>query len=58
MGYDKDRAASALRLTLGRWTTREQAETAATQIAAAARRLRAGRPGAEQPSDGARDLPD
>jgi cysteine desulfurase len=37
MGYGTDRAASGLRLTLGRWTTREQVETAATQIAAAAR---------------------
>ena len=58
MGYDNDRAASALRLTFGRWTTREQAGAAATQIAAAARRLRTGRPGAEQPLDGARDLSD
>jgi len=39
MGHGKDRAASALRLTLGRWTTREDAETAAAQIAAAARSL-------------------
>jgi cysteine desulfurase len=45
MGHDKDRAASALRLTLGRWTTREEAETAATEIAAAARRLRGDQPG-------------
>ena len=58
MGYDNDRAASALRLTFGRWTTREQAGAAAKQIAAAARRLRTGRPGAEQPLDGARDLSD
>jgi cysteine desulfurase len=39
MGHGKDRASSALRLALGRWTTREQAEAAATQIAAAARSL-------------------
>ncbi len=39
MGYGTDRAASGLRLTLGRWTTREQVETAATQIAGAARSL-------------------
>jgi cysteine desulfurase len=45
MGYDKDRAASALRLTLGRWTTTEEAETAAAEIAAAVRRLRGGEPG-------------
>jgi len=39
MGHGKDRAASALRLALGRWTTREQVEAAATQIAGAARSL-------------------
>jgi cysteine desulfurase len=39
MGYGTDRAASGLRLTLGRWTTREQVEAAATQIAATARGL-------------------
>jgi cysteine desulfurase len=39
MGHGKDRASSALRLALGRWTTREQVEAAATQIAAAARSL-------------------
>jgi len=39
MGHGKDRAASALRLTVGRWTTREQVEAAATQIAGAARSL-------------------
>ena len=44
MGCDHDRAASALRLTLGRWTTREEAETVAAEIAAAVRRLRSGRP--------------
>jgi cysteine desulfurase len=46
MGHDKDRAASALRLTLGRWTTRDEIEAAATQIVATARTLRAGRPDA------------
>jgi cysteine desulfurase len=45
MGYDQDRAASALRLTLGRWTTAQEAETAAAEIAAAVRRLRGDRPG-------------
>lgn len=45
MGYDEDRATSALRLTLGRWTTGEEAETAAAEIAAAVQRLRGDRPG-------------
>jgi hypothetical protein len=35
MGHDAGRAASALRLTLGRWTTREDIGHAAHQIAAA-----------------------
>jgi cysteine desulfurase len=48
MGYDKDRAASALRLTIGRWTTREEAGTAAANIAAAARNLRGDQPGGTQ----------
>jgi cysteine desulfurase len=39
MGYDKDRAASALRLTLGRWTTRDEIEAAALAIATSARSL-------------------
>jgi cysteine desulfurase len=36
MGYDPGRARSALRLTLGRWTTRDEIEQAARQIAAGA----------------------
>jgi cysteine sulfinate desulfinase/cysteine desulfurase-like protein len=36
MGYDPDRARSALRLTLGRWTTSDDIEQAAHQIAAGA----------------------
>jgi len=39
MGHGKDRASSALRLTLGRWTTREQVEEAAVMVADAARSL-------------------
>jgi len=34
MGHDPGRALSALRLTLGRWTTRDDIEQAAHQIAA------------------------
>jgi cysteine desulfurase len=36
MGHDPGRAVSALRLTLGRWTTREDIEQAALQIAGGA----------------------
>lgn len=36
MGHDPGRALSALRLTLGRWTTRDDIEKAAHQIAAEA----------------------
>jgi cysteine desulfurase len=36
MGHDPGRALSALRLTLGRWTTRDDIEQAAHQIAAGA----------------------
>jgi cysteine desulfurase len=36
MGYDPDRALSALRLTIGRWTTRDDIEQAAQEIAAGA----------------------
>ena len=36
MGHDPGRARSALRLTLGRWTTRDNIEQAARQIAAGA----------------------
>ena len=43
MGHGEDRASSALRLTVGRWTTRKQVQAAATQIAAAARSLLAGK---------------
>jgi cysteine desulfurase len=39
MGYDNDRALSALRLSLGRWTTAADVGAAATAIAEAARRL-------------------
>ena len=44
MGHDKDRASSALRLTTGRWTTRDDAEAAAAAIADTARRLRGDQP--------------
>ena len=44
MGHDKDRASSALRLTAGRWTTRDDAEAAAAAIARTARRLRGAQP--------------
>jgi cysteine desulfurase len=37
MGHDPGRALSALRLTLGRWTTRDDIEHAADQIASAVR---------------------
>jgi cysteine sulfinate desulfinase/cysteine desulfurase-like protein len=36
MGHDPDRALSALRLTIGRWTTRDDIEQAAQEIAAGA----------------------
>jgi cysteine desulfurase len=36
MGHDPDRALSALRLTIGRWTTRDDIEQAAREIAAEA----------------------
>jgi cysteine desulfurase len=36
MGLDPGRASSALRLTLGRWTTRDDIEQAAHQIAVGA----------------------
>jgi len=39
MGYDEDRALSALRLSLGRWTTAADVEAAAMAIAETARRL-------------------
>ncbi|HEX6473044.1 MAG TPA: cysteine desulfurase family protein [Streptosporangiaceae bacterium] len=39
MGYPAERALAALRLTLGRWTTAEDVERAAAQIAATAGRL-------------------
>jgi cysteine desulfurase len=39
MGHHHDRALSALRLTLGRWTTPDDIEQAAQEIAATARRL-------------------
>jgi cysteine desulfurase len=39
MGHTTDRAHSALRLTLGRWTTREEVEQAANLIAGSARTL-------------------
>lgn len=39
MGHDSDRAMSALRLTLGRWSDEGEVERAAAQIAATARRL-------------------
>ena len=39
MGHDNDRALSALRLSLGRWTTAADVEAAATAIAESARRL-------------------
>lgn len=39
MGHDNDRALSALRLSLGRWTTAADVEAAATAIAETARRL-------------------
>jgi cysteine desulfurase len=41
MGHDADRASSALRLTIGRWTTRDEIEKAATAIAGTARQLSA-----------------
>jgi cysteine desulfurase len=39
MGHRAERALAALRLTLGRWTSHEDVERAAAQIAATARRL-------------------
>jgi cysteine desulfurase len=42
MGLDGDRAVTALRLSLGRWTTAPDVDKAAQVLAAAAHRLRLG----------------
>ncbi|MFI6510307.1 cysteine desulfurase family protein [Streptosporangium sp. NPDC050855] len=42
MGMDRRRALSAIRLSLGRWSTEDQVRTAARLLAHSARRLRAG----------------
>jgi cysteine desulfurase len=42
MGMDRDRALSAIRLSLGRWSTAGEVDAAVQMLAAAARSLRAG----------------
>lgn len=56
MGLARERALGALRLTLGRWTTQPEVDTAAELLAAAATSLRR-RPAAAHPADGRRDEP-
>ncbi len=43
MGHDRDRALAALRLSLGRWTTRREVKDAAQQITDRAQTLLARR---------------
>jgi cysteine desulfurase len=56
MGLSRERALGALRLTLGRWTTQTEVDSAAGLLAAAASTLRR-RPAAAHPADGRRDEP-
>jgi len=56
MGLARERALGALRLTLGRWTTQPEVDTAAELLAAAATGLRH-RPTAAQHADGRPDEP-
>jgi cysteine desulfurase len=56
MGLPRERALGALRLTLGRWTTQTEVDTAARLLAAAASTMRR-RPAAAPPADGRRDEP-
>jgi cysteine desulfurase len=56
MGLARERALGALRLTLGRWTTQAEVDTAARLLATAASSLRR-RPAAAHPADGRRDEP-
>ena len=56
MGLPRERALGALRLTLGRWTTQTEVDSAAGLLAAAASSLRR-RPAAAHPADGRRDEP-
>jgi cysteine desulfurase len=56
MGLPRQRALGALRLTLGRWTTQAEVDSAARLLATAASTLRR-RPAAAPPADGRRDEP-
>jgi cysteine desulfurase len=56
MGLARERALGALRLTLGRWTTQPEVDTAAELLATAATGLRH-RPAAAQHADGRPDEP-
>jgi cysteine desulfurase len=56
MGLPRERALGALRLTLGRWTTQTEVDTAAELLAAAAITLRR-QPTAAHHADGRRDEP-
>jgi cysteine desulfurase len=56
MGLPRQRALGALRLTLGRWTTQAEVDSAAGLLAATAMTLRR-RPAAAHPADGRRDEP-
>jgi cysteine desulfurase len=56
MGLPRERALGALRLTLGRWTTQAEVDSAASLLATAAITLRR-RPAAAYPAHGRRDEP-
>jgi cysteine desulfurase len=56
MGLPRERALGAVRLTLGRWTTQTEVDSAASLLAAAATGLRR-RPAAAHPADGWPDEP-